>query len=146
MPENQAPDQVDIVAQNTQLHADLNTARQTIGTLQASVTSMTAERNTLRTQLDASNSNATALHAQVTTVTGERDAARTENGSLQVQMKDFNARLAAELSKHGIRPNGVPADNTPASPASGKLTVTEQCLIAKGLPLNHISASGGLLA
>ncbi len=112
---NTHADQADVLADLEQARADLSTANQTVGTLQAQITTLTSERDTAR--------------SEATAAIQERDALRSENATLKQQMSDFNRRLAAELSKHGIRNAEAPkAESTPAKP----LTATEKVLAAKG--------------
>ncbi len=119
-----------MLAQLTQATADLNTAKQTIGTLQGQVTSLTTEKTNLETQLGEAKSGATSLQTTVTTLTGERDTLKTENTRLTGEMADFNKRLATELAKHGIRTH---AQKPTETPPGRKPTATEQVLAARGV-------------
>ncbi|MEY2466755.1 MAG: hypothetical protein QOD03_1276 [Verrucomicrobiota bacterium] len=115
--ENKNADQTDILAQFEQTTADLKTAKQTIGTLQTQVTTLTGERDTAK-------QNTAAL-------TQERDSLKAENERLKGEQEDFNKRLSAELAKHGIR-NAEGSTKT-ESTETKKLTATEQVLAAKGV-------------
>jgi FtsZ-binding cell division protein ZapB len=115
--ENKNADQTDILAQCEQATADLKTAKQTIGTLQTQVTTLTGERDTAK-------QNTAAL-------TQERDSLKAENERLKGEQEDFNKRLSAELAKHGIR-NAEGSTKT-ESTETKKLTATEQVLAAKGV-------------
>ena len=124
------PDQADVLAQLTQAHADLATAKQSIGTLGSQVTSLTADKTSLQTQLTEANGKITTLTSDVTKLTGERDTLKAENTRLSGETADFNKRLATELAKHGIRtftPKAV------AETPGKKLTATEQVLAARGV-------------
>lgn len=111
------PDQADILAQNGQLTADLDTAKQTIGTLQGQVTALTTERDTARTDLATVTSEREAANTHLAALTQERDSLKAENATLQEQMADFNKRVATELAKHGIRGEGeTKAAATPEKP------------------------------
>lgn len=113
------------VAENTQLTADLNTAKQTIGTLQGEITSLKAEKNTLATQLESAKSSAVTLQTNLNTVTGERDALTGEIAALKTSV---DAKVAAALAKHGVRPEAVAAEAS--DPQKSTLTLTEQCRLA----------------
>jgi FtsZ-binding cell division protein ZapB len=115
--ENKNADQTDILAQCEQATADLKTAKQTIGTLQTQVTTLTGERDTAK-------QNTAAL-------TQERDSLKAENERLKGEQEDFNKRLSAELAKHGIR--NVESSTKTESTETKKLTATEQVLAAKGV-------------
>src|SRR5207302_9002838 len=97
-----ANDEADILLENTQLRADLATAKQTVGSLQVQVTSLTAERNTLLPQVEAAVANVATLQANLNAATVERDSLKADNGRLQAQMNDFPRRVAIECARHGI--------------------------------------------
>jgi chromosome segregation ATPase len=123
-PKPNTPDQADVLAQFEQVKTDLATAKQTIGTLQGQVTSLEAEKATLTTTASEATTKAATLETNLSTATTERDALKAENATLQASMTDFNARVAAEIAKHGIRPAAIAQ-----KPEEGrKLTLTEQCL------------------
>lgn len=70
--------------------------------------------NVIKLTKDLESANAIAgrvpgLEAQVSTLTKERDDLKASNEKLTAETKDFNARLATELAKHGIRANGSDA-------------------------------------
>lgn len=119
--QNSQPDQVDIVAQNERLTAELTAAHGSITDLRGQVQSLTEKNLAQANDLVAAQSSITAL-------TSERDSLRSDNERLQGDMKDFNARVAAEIAKHGIRPTAV--DNKPEK--ERVLTMTDKCLAAKG--------------
>src|SRR5262245_11513191 len=118
MPADSKPDQTDILAQIEQLNAQVAT--------------LTTERDTLRSQLAEATKGSETLTATLGVRTKERDDLKAENETLKAGQADFNKRLAAELSKHGIRAQAVEHKE----PATRKLTATEKCLAAKGLPLD----------
>jgi FtsZ-binding cell division protein ZapB len=110
-------DQADILAQFEQATADLNTAKQTIATLQSQITSLTTERDSAK--------------QSITALTQERDTLKAENDRLKSDKEDFSRRLAAELAKHGIRNAEASAKVEVKDPK--KLTATERLLAAKGI-------------
>ena len=123
-----ALDQQDVVALNERLTADLSASQQLLEESNARNATLTTERDTAVLNLGTATTALEAANANVLTVTAERDNLSAENAGLQTQMADFNKRLAAELSKHGIRHNAV--EQKP-EPEGKKLTLTEQCLAAK---------------
>lgn len=125
----------EIMAENSTLNSELATAKQNITNLTAQVGALTTERDAAKASLVAANSTITAM-------TSERDILKAANVKLDADMKDFNAKVAAEVAKHGINPKAASAEKT--SEQKGKLTLTEQCLAAKGLPLDYLVKNGGL--
>ena len=121
MPENAKPDQVDILAENERLTAELSAA--------------TTERDTLKAIVAAANAERDAAKAALKTVTAERDTLKTENqtltaenDALKAKDSDFNKAVAGQGAKLGI-------DNAaPKIEAAGdrKLSATEKVLKAKG--------------
>lgn len=89
--------------ENTQLNAK-----------QAELTSTLAAVNA---NLDASNRELNQEKAQVTALTESQ--------------KNFDAKVAVELAKHGIRPQAVAAEEQ-AKPGKAGLSLTEQCIAARG--------------
>ena len=77
-------------------------AQRSLTEAQASIAALTAERDTAAQERDEAS-------AQLATVTAERDA-------LAKVDRDFNRRLAAEVARHGIRPEAIaPASKAPSS-------------------------------
>lgn len=123
-----ALDQQDIVALNEKLTADLSASQQLLDESNARNAALTAERDEAVQKLSTAAAALDASNANVTAITAERDKLAAENASLQTQMADFNKRLAAELSKHGIRREAI--DQKPEHEGK-KPTLTEQCRAAK---------------
>lgn len=74
----------------------------------------THKANVIKLTKDLESANAIAgrvpaLEANVSTLTKERDDLKASNEKLTTETKDFNARLATELAKHGIRATGSEA-------------------------------------
>lgn len=112
------PSQDDILAENQRLTGELTTARTDITRLTgerddhaAKITSLTAERDGLKGEV-------TQLKANLSTVTGERD-------KLAGESRDFEKRVASELVKHGIRPQGV---ETPQGAGTSDLVAQYQAI------------------
>jgi len=121
MPENTKPDQVDILAENERLTADLSAA--------------TAERDTLKASLTTANTERDTAKAALQTVTAERDTLKTENQTLKAENTtlkakeaDFNKAVAGQVVKFGI--DNVAPKTDAAS--DKKLSATEKVLKAKG--------------
>jgi hypothetical protein len=111
-------DQTDILALNEQLTAQIAT--------------LTTERDTFKAQAAEATKGSETLSTTLGIRTKERDDLKAENETLKAGQADFNKRLATELSKQGIRGQAVEHKE----PAARKLTATEKCLAAKGLPLD----------
>ena len=136
------PDQADVVRQNTQLTADLETRTTERNTAQTLLSTVTAERDTLRADLgtmttarDTALQTIAARDTSITSLTTERDTLRTQNGALQTQMADFNTRLATELTKHGIRLDPIKQPKTApdmTKNADGSKNWTLMAMNAKG--------------
>jgi FtsZ-binding cell division protein ZapB len=116
-------DQIDILAQNEQLTADLTKARNDLTAAQTANTE-------LQTKLDEATKGNKTLTEVLATRTQERNTLKTENEQLKSQTADFNKRLASELAKHGIRQTAVTA---PPQKSDKPMTATEKVLAAKGV-------------
>jgi len=119
MDNNTPMSQEDILAANETLTANLaavtserNALAAQNGGLTATITALTSERD----QLAEANG---ILTASVTALTKERDTLASENATLKAADKDLNARVAAELAKHGVRAEGVPAPSQGAGANGG---------------------------
>jgi uncharacterized protein (DUF3084 family) len=133
-------DQADVLAQLEGLTADLATAQTTITTLQGQGTVLTGERDSTRSDLATATQERDEARTSLGAVTRERDSLKSENATLKEQMADFNKRLAAELSRHGIRNSEASAK--PAPQENRKLTATEEVLARKGVKsLEELSAN-----
>ena len=96
------PDQADILAANERLTAELQAAIAERDDVRTQVTSLTGERDAALRERDEARTNSAA-------VTTERDR-------LAGIDRDFNRRLAAELAKHGIRPEAIaPSSKAPVA-------------------------------
>ena len=116
-------DQNDVLAQLEQLTADLGTAKQTIAALETG-------KGDLEAELKEANDRNAKLTADNTALITERDTLKTENARLTTDMADFNKRVAAEITKHGIR--GATQTAT-TQPENKKLSYTEQLLAQRGV-------------
>lgn len=108
-------DQADILA-------ELETLRPKLAAAEANVTKLTKD-------LEAANATAAKvpkLETDLSAVTKERDDLKAENEKLTTQMADFNARVATELAKHGIRKEGVEAPKREAAGTTSEEGLIEQ--------------------
>jgi chromosome segregation ATPase len=118
---NEIKDEADVLAENITLTGQVKTltterdqARQQVTALTterdaatAQATNLTTERDEARTQVTALTGERDQARQQVTDLTGERDTLKAANTKLTADMADFNKRVAAELVKRGIRPEGT---------------------------------------
>lgn len=98
-------DQSDILAANEKLRADNATATATITKLTADLSAANAsvaKFANLEAELATERGNVSKL-------TKERDDIKASNDKLTGEMKSFDAKVASELAKHGIRATGVEA-------------------------------------
>lgn len=102
------PDQATLLKEHGEL-----TAR--VATLEADIKAITAERDTVRGQLtnatellDERNSTITELSSKLQTATNSLSAATSERDALKAEKRDFEASVAAEVCKRGVRGSGVP--------------------------------------
>lgn len=99
---NPTSDQTDILAANERLILERDEAQRSLAEAQASIATLTTERDTAARERDEAR-------AQLATITAERD-------QLAGVDRDFNRRLAAEVARHGIRPEAIaPASKAPSS-------------------------------
>lgn len=98
-------DQSDILAANEKLRADNATATANIAKLTADLSAANASVAKLA-NLEAELA---TERVNVVKLTKERDDLKAINDKLTGEMKDFNAKVASELAKHGIRATGVEA-------------------------------------
>lgn len=128
MKDSKIPNEADILAINEKLAADLAAKADECATLASQLQTLTAAKDASAKQVAEANTKVTELQTATATLTKERDELKAANSTLESQTKDFNARLAAELSKHGIRTQAAQVKTE----AERKLTLTEQCQAAKG--------------
>ena len=121
------PDQNDVLAQVTSLNESLAAANQEKATFQGRVIALETEKAALETDKANLTQQVTALTGERDTLKGENATLKAENEKLQGDMKNFDARLAAELAKHGISPKA--ADVKPEG--EKQLTWTEKAIAAK---------------
>jgi len=93
------------------------------------------QNEALRAEVSALRSERDGIRASLQAVTAERDAMNAEIARLRREVGQFDQRVAAEVAKHGIRPNAVAAESQPAN-KDEKLSLTAQCLVAIGKPLD----------
>ena len=124
------PDQEDILAINERLTADNQR-------LTAELTAATELLETAQEQTAAATQRADALASRVgpletaAKVAGEElTRLKGENAQLTAKMADFNAAVAAEVQKLGLRPK---AAEHKEAPAQTDLTPTQRVLAAKGV-------------
>lgn len=127
---NNIPDQEDILALNERLIAD-NTR------LTAELTAATDLLETAQQQTAAATQRADELAKRIgpielaAKVAGEElTRLKAENATLTAKMADFNAAVAAEVQKLGLRPK---AAEHKEQPATADLTPTQRVLLAKGV-------------
>lgn len=94
-----------IKADQSDILAQLDSERAENATNKANVTKLTKDLESA----NAIASRVPGLETQVATLTKERDDLKASNETLTAQTADFNARVATELAKHGIRPAGSEA-------------------------------------
>jgi len=116
-------DQNDVLAQLEQLTADLGTAKQAIVALETG-------KGDLEAKLKEANERIAKLTADNAALITERDTFKAENVRLTTDMADFNKRVAAEITKHGIRGT---IQTATAQPENKKSTYTEQLLTQRGV-------------
>ncbi|HNU53255.1 MAG TPA: hypothetical protein PKJ98_20375 [Verrucomicrobiota bacterium] len=124
------PDQEDILAtnerlttENARLTAELTAATELLETAQAQGAEATQRAEALAKRLET-----VELAAKVA---GEEIARlKAENAQLTGKMADFNAAVAAEVQKLGLRPK---AAEHKQPPADADLTPTQRVLAAKGV-------------
>ena len=121
----QFTDEAAAVAEITRLTADLATAN-------TSLTTITGERDKARTDLATANTSITTLTTERDTAKAEVTRLKGENDKLTNDMKDFNARVAAEVAKKGIRSTAAETGTDNKAKEGEKLTATEKVLAAKG--------------
>jgi chromosome segregation ATPase len=119
-------DQTDVIALNERLTTDLANAVKERDEARKSLAALTTERDDAKATAQTITGERDQARADLTKMTAERDAlAKTD--------RDFNARLAAEMAKHGIRPDAMKAaTSTPEEPKKA-MTATERVLAAKGV-------------
>jgi hypothetical protein len=131
------PDQDDILAtnerltaDNTRLTAELSAATELLETAQglaAQADQRTAEASQ-RVDALAKRVDTAELAAKV--AGEELTRLKAENATLVAKMADFNAAVAAEVQKLGLRPK---AAEHKEQPANADLTPTQRVLLAKGV-------------
>ncbi len=124
------PDQEDILATNERLGAENQR-------LTAELTAATDLLETAQAQTSAASQRADELAGRVGTVelaakvAGEElTRLKAENAQMTARMADFNAAVAAEVQKLGLRPKAAAHKE---APAQTDLTPTQRVLAAKGL-------------
>jgi chromosome segregation ATPase len=114
-------DQTDVIAANERLTTELAAAVRARDDAQAGIAAVTAERDEARTratglekQLAEAEQKAKSEHEAHAATRTSLDALTeahaklsAERDALQKESRDFNARLAAELAKHGIRAEAI---------------------------------------
>jgi len=124
------PDQEDILAtnerlitENARLTGELAAATELLETAQAQSAEATQHAEALAKRLETVETAAK--------VVGEENARlKAENAQLTGKMADFNAAVAAEVQKLGLRPK---AAEHKQPPADADLTPTQRVLAAKGV-------------
>ena len=122
-------DQNDVIAQNEKLTKDLSSAQKEATDAKSELQKVTGEKSGLESQLTKANEDKATAEKNLATANKERDEAREEVKKLQASQSEFDKKLSAELSKHGIRSEA--SKETVVDP-NKKLTLTEQCRLAKG--------------
>ena len=127
--------EADVLAENATLTETVATLTKERDAALALNQTASAQSATLTTERDAAQ-------AQVTALTGERDQLKAkltegegtvtkltaDNAKLTADMADFNKRVAAELTKRGIRPEASEVGAKPGltvKPRSGKERLAE---------------------
>lgn len=128
--QNQIPDQEDILAtnqrlttENARLTAELTAATDLLETAQAQTAAATQ-----RAEAGAKRLETLELAAKV--AGEELTRLKAENAQLTAKMADFNAAVAAEVQKLGLRPK---AAEHKQPPADATLTATQRVLAARGV-------------
>jgi chromosome segregation ATPase len=119
-------DQTDIVAANERLTADLATSNKERDEARASLTAVSKELDEAKASLATATAERDQARADLAKVTSERDV-------LTKTDRDFNARLAAEMAKHGIRADALSANSSMPEEPKKAMTATERVLAAKGV-------------
>lgn len=101
-------DQDDVISENARLKQELQAARDEAARLQTQVQELTDSGAKHLSATKTLSGQVEDLKGQVATVTAERD-------KLAGESRDFERRVAAELTRHGIRPKGVADQNGSAS-------------------------------
>src|SRR4051812_27408789 len=94
------PNEADVIAANEKLTADLAAANSLTATEANRANAAEARATTAEASLATANTNLVA-------VTAERDTLKAANVKLEADMKDFNARVAADVAKAGIRKEAI---------------------------------------
>ena len=122
----------------TTLTGERDTARTALGTAtserdaaRTQVATLTTERDAARTELATRTTERDAARADVTRLTGERDRYISENATLRAGQQDFDARLRAELLKHGVRATAITLPKGDEKTDESKMTLTERVIAAK---------------
>jgi predicted nucleic acid-binding Zn-ribbon protein len=131
MPEKtNIPDQEDILAtderlttENTRLTGELTAATELLETAQAQSAEASQRAEALSKRVEILELAAKAAGAEL-------ERLKTENAGLTAKMADFNAAVAAEVLKLGLRPK---AAEHKQPPADADLTPTQRVLAAKGV-------------
>ena len=124
------PDQEDILTANQRLTADhqrltaeLIAATDLLETAQEQTAAAVKRADDLAARLSPLETAAKVAGEELTRV-------QAENAQLTARMADFNAAVAAEVQKLGLRPKAAAHKEAPATP---DLTPTQRVLAAKGV-------------
>ncbi len=124
------PDQEDILATNERLTAE-NQRLTTELTAATDLLETAQEQTAAATQrADALTKRADTLELAAKVAGEELTRLKAENAQLTAKMTDFNAAVAAEVQKLGLRPKAAAHKE---APAQTDLTPTQRVLAAKGV-------------
>ena len=132
----------EIVAENAKLTSDLAVQTKLATDLTGQVAALQSDKTKLTGELDSAVKGLGVAQTNLAAVTKDRDDLKAKNGQLeadntklQADMKDFNAKVATECAKHGIRGDavaGAPDGQKGATESATKgKNLTEMCKAAK---------------